>query len=172
MEAKINIKREGVLLEEIIKKSEVPKLPDSIKIQKLSKGAFPNQEIYDLSKANIRNIVNKVRMGKCSSLMMAPDWKNEEGFLMLESSDDLIFLQIWNEKTKTAWSCFNPEFLDSDGETLIEPSDGQPVSPLKFTMKDQELAAKCVEWYAYTCKPYPGMDWLKKTRKQSHEIQQ
>ncbi len=44
-----------------------------------------------------------------------------------------------------------PLFLDSDEEAPIEPSDGQSVFPLKCTMRDRELAAKCVEWYAHTC---------------------
>lgn len=82
---------------------------------------------------------------------------------MLESSPQLIFLQIWDAEAETAWACFDPELLDSDEEASIEPSDSQSVFPLKCTMKDRDLAAKCVEWYIHTCEPYPGMDWLKKT---------
>jgi len=150
-------------MEEIIKKSQVPELPEGIKIQMASRGALPYQEIQDISEAGVRDIVNKVRTGKYRSLMMAPDEENEEGFFMLESSDDLIFLQIWDAETDTAWACFDPERLDSDEEAPIEPSDGQSVFPLKCTMRDRELAAKCAEWYAHTCEPYPGMDWLKET---------
>ena len=92
------------------------------------------------------------------------DEDNEEGFLMMESSSDLIFLQIWDAETDTAWACFDPELLESNEEAPITPSDGQSVFPLKCTMRDRELAAKCVEWYAHTCEPYPGMDWLKDTK--------
>ena len=95
--------------------------------------------------------------------MMAPDEENEEGFLELESSDELIFLQIWDAETETSWACFDPELLDSNEEAPITPSDGQSVFPMKCTMQDRELAAKCVEWYAHTLEPYPGMDWLKET---------
>ena len=150
-------------MEEIIKKREVPPLPEGIKIQMASRGALPGKEIRDLSERSILDIVKKVRTGKYLSLMMAPDEENEEGYLTLESSPDLIFLQIWDAETETAWACFNPELLDSDEEAPIAPSDGQSVFPMKCTMQDRDLAAKCVEWYAHTLEPYPGMDWLKET---------
>ena len=150
-------------MEEIIKKGPVPDMPEGIRIQGASRGALPSQEIRDLSLKSIQEIVEKVRAGKYTSLMLMPDEYGEEGYLMLESSPDLIFLQIWDAETETAWACFDPELLDSDEEAPIEPSDGQSVFPLKCTMKDRELAAKCVEWYVHTCEPYPGMDWLKET---------
>ena len=150
-------------MEEIIKKGPVPDMPEEIRIQGASRGALPSQKISDLSLKSIQEIVEKVRTGKYASLMLMPDEYGEEGYLMLESSPDLIFLQIWEAETETAWACFDPELLDSEEEAPIEPSDGQSVFPLKCTMKDRELAAKCVEWYAHTCEPYPGMDWLKET---------
>ena len=150
-------------MEEIIKKGPVPDMPKEIRIQGASAGALSSQEISDLSPESIREIVEKVRTGEYPSLMLMPDEYGEEGYLMLESSPELIFLQIWDAETDTAWACFDPELLDSEEEAPIEPSDGQSVFPLKCTMKDRELAAKCVEWYAHTCEPYPGMDWLKET---------
>ena len=150
-------------MEEIIKKGPVPDMAEEIRIQGASRGALPSQEIRDLSLKSIQEIVEKVRTGKYPSLMLMPDEYGEEGYLMLESSPELIFLQIWEAETETAWACFDPELLDSEEEAPIEPSDGQSVFPLKCTMKDRELAAKCVEWYAHTCEPYPGMDWLKET---------
>ena len=150
-------------MQEIINKGPVPDMPEEIRIQGASRGELPNQEIKDLSLKSVQDIVEKVRTGKYPSLMLMPDECGEEGYLMLESSPDLIFLQIWDAETETAWACFDPELLDSDEEAPIEPSDGQSVFPLKCTMKDRELAAKCVEWYAHTCEPYPGMDWLKET---------
>lgn len=150
-------------MEEIIRKSVVPAMPEEIKIQMAGWGALPGQEITDLSEAGIRDVIEKVRSGAYRSVMMAPDEDNEEGYLLLESSPELIFLQIWDAETDTAWACFDPEFLDSKEEAPIEPSDGQSVFPMKCTMRDRELAAKCVEWYAHTLEPYPGMDWLKET---------
>lgn len=150
-------------MEEIIRKREIPPMPEGIKIRMASRGSLPSQEISDISQLGVQDIVKKVRTGKYLSVMMAPDEDNEEGFLMMESSSDLIFLQIWDAETETAWACFTPELMDSDEEAPIEPSDGQSVFPLKCTMGDRELAAKCVEWYAHTCEPYPGMDWLKNT---------
>lgn len=150
-------------MEEIIRKREVPSMPEGIQIQMASRGAIPSQTIQDISELGIREIVENVRTGKYHSVMMAPDEDNEEGFLMMESSPDLIFLQIWDAETDTAWACFDPELLESNEEAPITPSDGQSVFPLKCTMRDRELAAKCVEWYAHTCEPYPGMDWLKDT---------
>lgn len=150
-------------MEEIIKKGPVPAMPEEIKIQGAGRGALPSQEIADLSPESIRDMVEKVRTGKYPSLMLTPDEYGEEGYLMLESSPELIFLQVWDAETETAWACFSPELLNSDEEAPIQPSDGQSVFPLKCTMKDRELAAKCVEWYAHTCEIYPGMDWLKET---------
>lgn len=150
-------------MEQIVKKHEIPLMPEGIRIQMASRGALPSQAIEDISPSGVREIVEKVRTGEYPSVMMAPDEYNEEGYLMMESSPDLIFLQIWDGETDTAWACFNPELLDSDEEAPIEPSDGQSVFPLKCTMRDRELAAKCIEWYAHTCQPYPGMDWLKET---------
>ena len=150
-------------MEEIVKKGDVPPLPEGVKIRMASRGALPGLEIQDLSEESIRSIVDKVRTGKYRSVMMAPDEENEEGFLELESSDELIFLQIWDAETETSWACFDPELLDSNEEAPITPSDGQSVFPMKCTMRDRELAARCVEWYAHTLKPYPGMDWLKET---------
>ncbi len=150
-------------MEEIVKKGDVPPLPEGVKIRMASRGALPGLEIQDLSEESIRSIVDKVRTGKYRSVMMAPDEENEEGFLELESSDELIFLQIWDAETETSWACFDPELLDSNEEAPITPSDGQSVFPMKCTMRDRELAARCVEWYAHTLEPYPGMDWLKET---------
>ena len=150
-------------MEEIVKKGDVPPLPEGVKIRMASRGALPGLEIQNLSEESIRSIVDKVRTGKYRSVMMAPDEENEEGFLELESSDELIFLQIWDAETETSWACFDPELLDSNEEAPITPSDGQSVFPMKCTMRDRELAAKCVEWYAHTLEPYPGMDWLKET---------
>lgn len=148
-------------MEEIIPKREIPVMPEEIKIRNAGYGSLPNMEITDISKEGVRAIAEKVRNGTYTSVYLAPDEEGEEGYLMMESSPDLIFLQIWDAETETAWTCFNPAYLDSDEEAPIEPSDGQSVFPMKCTMKDQDLAAKCVEWYAHTCEPYPGMDWLK-----------
>ena len=150
-------------MEEIVRKREIPPLPKGIKIQMASRGALPSQKISDISESGVQDIVKKVLTGEYRSVMMSPDEDNEDGFLMMESSPDLIFLQIWDAETETAWACFDPELLDCDEEAPIEPSDGQSVFSLKCTMRDRALAAKCVEWYAHTCEPYPGMDWLKNT---------
>ena len=150
-------------MEEIIRKKEIPPLPNGVKIQSASSGALSSLELDDISEAGIRDLVEKVRTGAYPSVMMSPDEYGEEGYLTLESSPDLIFLQIWDAETETAWACFDPDYLDSDEEAPIEPSDGQSVFPMKCTMKDRELAAKCVEWYAHTLEPYPGMEWLKET---------
>ena len=150
-------------MEEIIKKQVVPFMPEEIKVQSASWGALPSQKISDLSPENMQGIVENIRTGKRRSLMLCPDEYGEEGYLTLESSPDLIFLQIWDAEAETAWACFDPELLDSDEEAPIEPSDSQSVLPMKCTMRDRKLAAKCVEWYIHTLEPYPGMDWLKET---------
>lgn len=150
-------------MEEIVSKREIPPLPEGIKIGYVRQGNLPIQKYSEMSEKDIWDIVEKVRTGKCLSLELSLDEYNEESYLLLESSPDLIFLQIWYGETGTAWACCNPEYLYSDEEAPIEPSDGQSVFPMRCTMKDRELAAKCVEWYIHTLEPYPGMDWLKMT---------
>ena len=90
-------------MEEIIRKHEVPSMPEGIQIQMASRGALSSQTIQDISELGIQKIVENVRTGKYHSVMMAPDEDNEEGYLIMESSSDLIFLQIWDAETDTAW---------------------------------------------------------------------
>lgn len=152
-----------MIREGIIAKREVPELPEGVKIHYVKCGDFPRKEAADISEADFRDMVEKIRVGQYLSVELSLDEYNEESYLLMESSPDLIFLQIWYGETGTVWACFNPNYLDSDEEASIEPSDGQSVFPMKCTMRDRELAAKCVEWYVHTLEPYPGMDWLKMT---------
>jgi len=152
-------------MEEVISKQAVPELPEGIKIQYAGRGSMPSQKIKDISKAGIQDIIQKVRSGKYASLLLSPDGEELEQFLMLESSPDLLFLQIWEGDTETAWSCFDPATLDSEEDAPIVPSDKQSVIPMRNTIpntaENRELLAQCVEWYIHTCGPYPGMEWLK-----------
>jgi len=154
-------------MEEIIKKTPIPAMPEEIKIQSASRGAMPGQEIEDLSQKGIQDIVEKVRLGEYDSLLLSPEEEDLDQFLMLESSPDLLFLQIWDADTETAWSCFDPATLDSKEEAPIECSDGQSIIEMRNTIpntpENRELIAKCVEWYIHTLEPYPGMEWLKAT---------
>ena len=152
-------------MEEIIPKGQVPELPERIFIHYANEefNTGEDTEITDLSEAGVKNIVEKVRDGTYWSLFLCPDDCREEGFLLMERSEDLIFLQISDEMEQITWTCFNPDYLDSDEDAPIECSDGQSIIAMKTTMKDRELAAKCVEWYIHTGEPYPGMDWLKMT---------
>ena len=148
-------------MEEIVARREVPAMPEGVKVRYLREGELERQKGEGLSEELIRGVVERVRTGECLSLELSLDEYNEEGYLLLESSPDLIFLQIWYGETGTAWACFNPEYLNSDEISPIECSDGQSEIGMKITMRNRELAAKCVEWYAHTLEPYPGMDWLK-----------
>jgi len=152
-------------VEEIIKKQPVPTMPEAIRIQYAARGSMTYQEIKDISEKGILNIVKKVRGGKYTALLLAPDEEDMDQFLMLESSSDLLFLQIWDAGSETAWSCFDPATLDSKEEAPIECSDGQSVIEMRNTIpntpENRDMIAKCVEWYIHTLEPYPGMEWLK-----------
>ena len=89
-------------MEKIIRKREIPPLPEEIKIEMAGCGALPSQAIKDISEACVQDIVEKVRTGKSDSVMLAPDENGEDGYLMLESSPDLIFLQIWDAEAEIA----------------------------------------------------------------------
>ena len=86
-------------MEEIIRKREVPSMPEGIQIQMASRGALPSQTIQDISELGIQKIVENVRTGKYHSVMMAPDEDNEEGFLMMESLDRRA---IWEPSAQRA----------------------------------------------------------------------
>lgn len=129
-------------MEEIVAKTAVHSMPEGVKIQSAARGALPGMEIDDISEKGVRDIVGKVRSGEYSSLFLTPDEYGEDGYLELESSPDLIFLQIWDAEAETAWACFDPAYQDSDEEAPIEPSDGQSVFPMKCTMRDRDLAAR------------------------------
>ncbi len=153
-------------MEEIVVKRDVPEMPEDILIQYANEefNTDESTQIKDLSKTGVRDIVEKVRNGTYLSLFLCPDECGEEGFLLMESSSEgLICLEINDEMTQTAWSSFDPDYLDSNEEATIMPSDGQSIILMRNTMRERDLAAKCVEWYIHTCEPYPGMDWLKLT---------
>jgi len=155
-------------VEEIVEKRDVPAMPEDMKIQFAARGSMPHQEIEDISEKGILDLLQKIRGGQYASLLLAPEEEDLDKFLMMESSPDRIFLQIWDAETETAWSCFDPAWLDSDGEAPIEPSDGQSVFQMRNTVpntpENRELTARCAEWYIHTLEPYPGMDWLKMTQ--------
>ena len=154
-------------MEEIIKKGPVPEIPERIKIPFAAQGAMPDQEIGYISEKDIPDIIKKVQSWEYTSLLLTPEEEDMDQLLMMESSSELIFLQIWDAESETSWSCFNPDYLQSNEEAPIECSDGQSVVQMRNTMantpENRELAAKCAEWYIHTGEPYPGMDWLKET---------
>ena len=155
-------------MKEIVKKSLVPEMPENIWIQYayVNEGFDVKKEkkLNGFSEEILNNILEKVRNGIYQSVTLAPNEEDWEEYFQFESAngDGLIFFQICNEKTQTAWACFNADYLDSDEESPIDTSDGSVVF-MENTMRDRELAAKCVEWYAHTGEPYPGMDWMKLT---------
>ena len=156
-------------MEEIIKKSVVPAMPEEVRIQYAAEvfDVCEDTRILDLSEAGVRDIVEKVRSGVYESLYLSPDEDGEpvHAYFQMESAggDGLIFFQICDEFGQTAWSSFDPTYLDSKEDSSIECSDGQSVIPMRNTMKDRALAARCAEWFIHTLEPYPGMDWLKMT---------
>ena len=140
-------------------------MPEGIKIPFAAQGAMPDQEIGYISEKDIPDIVRKVQNGTYTSLLLTPNEEDMDEFLMMESSPELIFRQIWDGESETDWSCFNPDYLESNEEAPIECSDGQSVIEMRNTMtntpENRELVGKCAEWYIRTGEPYPGMDWLR-----------
>ena len=66
-------------MEDIIKKREVPPLPQGILI-KYGNWEFntsDDTEIKDLSDTGVKNIVEKIRSGLCESLYLTPDENGE-----------------------------------------------------------------------------------------------
>jgi hypothetical protein len=59
------------------------------------------------------------------------------------------------------YSIYNEKYADSDEESCIVPLDGQSVIAKKYTTNDSDLAAKAIEYYIRTGKPYPGAAWIR-----------
>ena len=54
-------------MEEIIRKHEVPSMPEGIQIQMASRGALSSQTIQDISELGIQKIVENVRTGNITA---------------------------------------------------------------------------------------------------------
>lgn len=124
--------------------------------------AFGEEE--ELTKESLKRLTDSVLRGGPLGVYLADDVELGDRYMQVEAGCGLVMLQIVeNDGTKEArfYSSFNPEYLDSDEESPIECSDGQSVILMRYTMRDLNLAAKCVEYFARTQLPYPGMSWLK-----------
>ena len=86
-------------MEKIIRKREIPPLPEEIKIEMAGCGALPSQAIKDISEACVQDIVEKVRTGKSYSVMLAPDENGEDGYLM---SVSYTHLDVYKRQGKTS----------------------------------------------------------------------
>ena len=149
-------------IEQIICKKEVPEIiPSNICIRYAAQTCTLSNGMK-ISEATIKEILENIQNGTYRSLYLSLDEDGEGGYLQMESGEDDIFLQICADFEGTVWySCFDPDYIDSDEESPIIPSDGQSIIIKKYTMHDLSLAVKCVEWYIRTGSPYPGMDWIK-----------
>lgn len=108
----------------------------------------------------LEDIRNKEGVG--ISLYKDPDLDGD--YMQIEADGNLIFLQYvenYCTSDECIYSCFNPDYLDSDEWSPIDVSDGQSVILMRYTMEDAGLAAKCVEYFVRTGQLYPGMAWLK-----------
>ena len=152
-------------------------MPKDIKIKCASCGYMNSEEIEDISEIGVQKIIERVRNGEYSSLFLSPDEYGDFEYLKLETSEEMIFLQILDEES---WSCYDPKHLDSDEIAPFEVDDnfidlsvkkwlirtenmylGEGLPEMKYAIQDWDLAAKCVEWYIHTLEPYPGANWLK-----------
>jgi hypothetical protein len=91
------VERRRIFTKEVIKKREIPPMPNGILIQYGNWGFNSNEdtEIKDLLDTGVKNIVEKIRSGLHKSLYLAPDKDGEidGGFLQLEcGGSEFIFL--------------------------------------------------------------------------------
>ena len=145
--------------EELVPRKEVPKLmPPGICIRFAA-------EMDEVTEETVTQMVDKVRCGEQRQLYLALKPSGEGTYLQMESGNGWIFLQICQD-TQEGWayySSYNAQYADSGEEVPFVPSDGQSVILKRYTMHDWDLAADCVEWFALTGEPYPGMEWIKGT---------
>ncbi len=118
-----------------------------------------------LTEKNLKLLLRKIHHKKT---MEAYLWWNsdEEGdFFNIETNPDWIAFQyVFHDGMEDGcfYSCFNPAYLDSEEESETGTFYGC-FMPLRYTMYDPKLAAKCVEYFARTGKLYPGTAWLKES---------
>lgn len=148
--------------EKIIPKNNNSKeMPSGLYIKYMVEGFGDEKEITE---DGLRQLIREIHNGKKMGIYLSQNFELEGEYMQIEIDNGMIFLQyVENDGTKDAcfYSSFDPDYLDSKAEAPMECSDGQSVILMRYTMRDLELAAKCVEYFVRTGKLYSGMAWLK-----------
>lgn len=153
--------------ETIIPKGEVPeKMPSDLQVL-YTFDAF-GHDGERLTEETLKKLVKRIRKSKNISIFLCPNSDIEtalqEEYMNLEINGDWIFFQyvVYNGAPDYCiYSCFDPDYLNSEEESPMIPGDGQSIILKKCTMHDPDLAANCIEYYVRTRQLYPGMAWLK-----------
>ncbi|MBP3459422.1 MAG: hypothetical protein J6K58_09445 [Lachnospiraceae bacterium] len=148
--------------EKIIPKSDIPQeMPQGLSV-KYEVTAFGDAK--EITEESLSQLVKKIHNGEKLGIYLSSDPYLEEDYMQIEIDHGLIMLQyVKNDGLKDGcfYVSFDPEYLDSKEESPMECSDGQSVILMRYTMRNPESAAKCVEYFVRTGKLYSGMDWLK-----------
>ncbi|MCI9078261.1 MAG: hypothetical protein HFH68_04955 [Lachnospiraceae bacterium] len=138
------------------------KMPKGIKTLYLSDEL--GSDYRKITEKDLNRLLKDIRNKKHIGISLNNDPDLEGDYMQIEISNNLICLEYVENNLKSnecSYSCFNPDYLDSDEWSPMDAADGQSIILMRYTMEDPELAAKCVEYFVRTGKLYPGMAWLK-----------
>ena len=143
--------------------NSIKKFPAGLQELYLEEYDGQKNEKRKLTEENLKQLLRKIHSRKVLDAYL---WWNPDGegdhFNIEVNAGWIAFQYVVNAGMKDGYfySSFDPEYLNSDKESDTDTIYGG-FMPLRYTMHDPKLAAKCVEYFARTGKLYPGMAWLK-----------
>lgn len=136
------------------------KMPSGLQELYLTDEAGHNEQ--KLTEQNLKQVLKKIHSRKTFEIYLWWNPNAEGDFFEIEVNKSWIAFQyVIGDGTGDChfYSSFDPAYLDSDEESETGTIYGS-FMPLRYTMHDPALAAKCVEYFARTGKLYPGTAWL------------
>lgn len=142
----------------IPKQDEIPEFTkDKMYITHVS--YYPSYEEYEYDEIT-QEVIDDV-LKRCSL--------GTEVYLYLDEYGECDFLDVCSDgewitvaycKDDEEYTSFNKDFADSDEMTDLEVGGQSPVEK-RYALQDIELVKEAVEYFIYTSKRYPGIDWIK-----------
>lgn len=145
--------------ETIIPKGTIPEnMPAGLQVLYTSDAFGNGGEL--LTEERLADILQQIRGGEGIDVYFWKDADMEQNLLFIENDSYWISIVYFGDDD-SFYTCFDPDYLDSDEEAPVIAGDGQSIILKRETMHDPLLAAECIEYCVRTGTLYPGMEWLK-----------